>query len=201
MYKSSSQFILAVLLGCGLMGFVAQAADEPVLEINEIVEQDILPNMRIAAVQNGQEINSTGEDGSVHVQTVDYIGLDSLREQDKTYIVFSGSNAPDNVVISVSFPNDDLVRSTTSTDGEWKIAIPVDLLSPGEQGAYVSTKQATMQSADHQVAEFMINSNQSISDTTWLFMFSTVVAIVCLLLAVTLQLRHNMLGFGPDPVR
>lgn len=183
------------------MGFVAQAADEPVLEINKIVEQDILPNIHVAAVQNGQEINSTSEDGSVYVQTVDYIGLDSLREQDKTYIVFSGSNAPDNVVINVSFPNDNLVRSTTSTDGKWKIAIPVDLLSPGVQGAYVSTKQTTMQSADHQVAEFMINSNQSLSDTTWLFMFSTVVAIVCLLLAVTLQLRHNMLGFGPDPVR
>lgn len=192
------QFSLSVVFA--FLAFPAFAAD--VAEANRILDDEILPTLEIYVSENGDTVKSSTNE-EVYVRTTKYVGLDGFLESDTntSFITFSGTNVAPDTVITVIFP-ETYVRSSTmaNTEGNWSILVPIDQLTAGQHQAVIQTIHDGVRSDEAVVAEFEIEAQESLSNSTWVFLFSSVLAMLCLLFAITLQLRHNMRGFSTDPL-
>ncbi len=172
-------------------------------EANRILQQEIIPNMSVQAKQNDiviaqkEVVNNT-----VRLNTIQYIGLDSFLEKDQeTVIYFSGEALQPGTAVTILIPNSYIRTSTTANiDGVWSVEVPVDELDHGMYEAYVQTIYNGVRSDEEVVAQFEVTQEEALSNSTWIFLLSTGIAIVSLLFAITLQLRHNMQGFSTDPL-
>lgn len=189
-----SVFILA------LSAIPALATDAA--EANRILADEILPTVRVEFHDGDKSIqgNTTEE---VRIHTKKYIGLEGFLEPDpnSSYIEFSGESVPTETVVTIIFPTS-FVRSSTMSDtnGRWSINVPIDQLNAGHHEAMIQTIYEGVRSDETLIAEFDIDAEESLSNSTWVFLFSSILAILCLLFAITLQLRHNMRGFSSDPL-
>ncbi|MBI2415968.1 MAG: hypothetical protein HYV33_04915 [Candidatus Kerfeldbacteria bacterium] len=153
-----------------------------------------LPNITVQALQDNEPIVSTSTDGAIVVQTTQSIGLESFSEPPMNPVIqFSGNQAEPGSVIRVFFRDLPVAKtSIVATDGSWLIDFEADRLTDGNHTAAVEVITEAGVSDAQTVASFTVNRAQTLSDATWLFLLTTAVAIICLLLAVTIQLRHNM---------
>lgn len=173
-------------------------------EADRILQDDIIPTLKVEASSVDGNSNEESSAGAVVVTNVRQIGLDSFLEKntkDDSFIMFSGHDLQPDTVVTIIFPSSYL-RSSTMADvqGDWSIQVPIDDLSSGHHDAMVQTIYDGVRSDQEKIAEFQVASEENLSGSTWVFLFSSVVAILCLLFAITLQLRHNMQGFSTDPL-
>lgn len=169
---------------------------------NRVLSEDILPTVHVEFHDGDKSIQSNSAE-AVRIHTKKYIGLEGFLETNtnSAYIEFSGESVPAETVITIIFPTT-FVRSSTMSDadGHWSINVPTDTLSAGHHEAMIQTIYEGVRSDETLIAEFDIDSEESLSNSTWVFLFSSILAILCLLFAITLQLRHNMRGFSSDPM-
>ncbi len=76
-------------------------------------------------------------------------------------------------------------------NGAWTISVPVDLLDDGEHTAFLQTEINGIHSGQVEIARFVLQEKQKLSNTTIFFIVNVVVAVTILLLAIFLQLRKN----------
>ena len=158
-----------------------------------IMSEQVLPNLKIAAIQDDELIAESNSDGGVEINTVRYIGLNSSAQDNKTYLHFFGSQVQPDTVITLSLPADDIVRSTAvDAAGNWEIKISLNTLTTPVQSSYIQVKNGEQLSNEYEVSKFSIQRAQALSDDTWIFLISAFGAFVAILLAVTIQVRHNM---------
>lgn len=178
----------------------ALAAD--ISEANRVLSEDILPTVHVEFHDGDTSVQSNSAE-AVRIHTKKYIGLEGFLETNtnSAYIEFSGDSVPAETVITIIFPTT-FVRSSTmsDTDGHWSINVPTDTLSAGHHETMIQTIYEGVRSDETLIAEFDIDAEESLSNSTWVFLFSSILAILCLLFAITLQLRHNMRGFSSDPM-
>ncbi len=198
--------IAVLVLSCFIIGNIVVAADNTSkkvvsskvkVEANRILTEEVIPNISVTAEQEGELVTSQNESGEIVITTKRYIGLDSFLENEaNNTIVFSGTDVTPNTPISIVFVDGEIKESTQAdTIGNWSIEVKTDRLAAGSHQATVETINQGVRSNSEVIAEFEVSSEEALSYSTWIFLFSAVIAIVCLLLAITLQIRHNMKGF------
>ncbi len=192
------QFSLIAIFALGAIK--VSAADEQ--EADRILQEEILPTLQVE-VRDGENTIQSNSKQEVLIHTKKYIGLEGFLESDtnSTYIEFSGKTVSPETVITIIFPST-FVRSSTMSDpnGYWSVQVPIDQLSAGRHQAMIQTIHQGVRSEEALVAEFDVDAEEALSNSTWVFLFSSILAILCLLFAITLQLRHNMRGFSSDPL-
>lgn len=161
----------------------------PVLALTTLTVTDI----SVEAWQDGAVVTTMTPSGATLVTEIDYIGLNPIQVPTGTTIRFTGKNSTPGEEMIISIPAAHVEqRVSVQSDGTWETSIPTTLLPHGIMSATVRAATATDQSAPVTVAEFTVRSDEFLSTATWLFLITTSIAIVTLLLAVTLQLRYNL---------
>lgn len=186
--------LLSVLLAAPL---VVMAVDDVVTpDIDRTLQDHILPFVSVSAEQDGQFITQTTSDGAMLVNTYHAVGLESAADQSNTGLIhFSGTGVPERAMIRILVPDQQIVRATLAdATGYWEVTIPTESLTAGQHAAYIQTMYQGNASRQELIAQFTVQARETLTQASWIFLFSTAIAIVCLLLAITLQLRHNMLN-------
>jgi len=113
----------------------------------------------------------------------------ALRKTTSDVLVISGVTQP-RALVTVTIHSDPIVQVTRAdTDGQWTMTIPADALPVGEHTAYVQTSARGVESDQVEIAKFVVVEQQTISNTTWIFIANLSVAIILLLVVITLQIR------------
>lgn len=164
-------------------------------DINDTLQERILPFVLVTAEQDGQVITQTTSDGAMLVSMPHAVGLESAIDQPNPGIIhFSGTGAPDKAMIRILIPDQNVVRATMSdATGHWEVSIPTETLTPGQHAAYIQAMYQGNVSNKELIAQFTVQARETITQASWIFLFTTGITMLCLLLAITLQLRHNML--------
>lgn len=148
--------------------------------------------IRVTAEQDGEPINTLTEDGATVVKEVQYIGLDSWSKSVTTDIRFSGEVATPAATVMVTVPNAKISQTTMVADnGAWTTIVPTALLSAGNYYAYVAVAEGGTFNNSIPVAYFTVLDDESLSWQTWVFLGTSLLTIVALLSAITLQLGYN----------
>ncbi len=152
-----------------------------------------LADVTVEALQNGQPVTTVTTSGATLVTEVHYIGLDEYSVPTNTEIRFSGKNLAPSEDVIVSIPEANLEQViAVQPDGTWQSTIPSIVLPPGTVYAAMRTADGVNESDPLTIAEFTVQKTESLSSATWLFLITTSIAIIALLLAITLQLRYNL---------
>jgi len=161
---------------------VALAATAPSLE-----------HVSVQALQNQQVVSTMTADGATVINQVQYTGLESFSEpNDTTELSFQGDSLPSGTLVTITIPEAQLAATAmVSAAGHWQVTLPTTTLPAGKHTVYMTTSDATTTSASLAVAQFTVHTTQALSQSTWIFLLSTFIAIVCLLLAITIQLHYN----------
>lgn len=185
-------FVLTLALA---LPWLVQAGAVVTYNVNDLLHDQILPHTTITAHQANDTVDTKTTDGALLVQTSHAIGLDSSNDpKDNTMITFSGTDAPAATIVRIMVPDAHITRAVSAEDdGTWTIALPAHLLQTGEHTAEMQVMYHGNVSETDTVAQFLVQTQDALTATSWVFLFSMAITIVCLLLAITLQLRHNML--------
>lgn len=148
--------------------------------------------IRVTAVQDGQSIQTLSNDGATVVKQVQYIGLESWSEPVTSEIRFSGEQATPLATVMVTVPDAKVSQTTLVTDtGSWSTTIPTTVLTAGNYYAYVAVAEGDTFGNSIPVAYFTVLDDQSLSWQTWIFLGTSLLTIIALLSAITLQLGYN----------
>lgn len=167
-------------------------------QLDKMMENKVVPNVSITVTQNDTPVaestsHSAAKQDPITIDTVNYIGLNSEASQSKLYASFNGTDTIPNTIMTVRFAADNIVRSTeVNSDGQWQIEVPLDTMMYPSQSVYLLARQEKMVSKEYLISQFTIHRSDSLSQDTWMFIFSALIAIITLLVAVTVQVRHNM---------
>lgn len=187
---------LLLCLGILTVPLLVWGVDDAVTgDINDTLQERILPFVLVTAEQDGQVVTQTTSDGAMLVSMPHAVGLESAIDQPNPGMInFSGTGAPDKAMIRILIPDQNVVRATmTDATGHWEVSIPTELLTPGQHAAYIQAMHQGNVSNQELIAQFTVQARETLTQASWIFLFTTGITIVCLLLAITLQLRHNML--------
>lgn len=197
----ASLFVAGVVITFSNVLSSAQAAEtsaEVVAQLDTMMREQVVPNLTITVKQNDQAITESShanvpDQTPIVVDTIKYIGLNSTADQPNVLVNFVGTHALPHTIMTVRFATDNIVRSTVvDEEGQWEINVPLDTLYYPSQSAYLMASQGQIASQAYVVGQFDIRRSESLSQDTWMFLLSALIAIVTLLLAVTIQVRHNM---------
>lgn len=132
------------------------------------------------------------EDGATVIKQISYIGLDASTEPVTAAIRFSGTAATPAATVVVMIPEAKVAETTTvAADGNWTLSIATTQLITGNYYAYAAVAEGDEVSASIPVAYFTVQDDQNLSWPTWIFLGTSLVTIVALLSAITLQLHYN----------
>lgn len=193
----------SLTLGVGIAILVASGsgrvlAVERDTELDHILLQQMIPNLTVVVMQDNQIVaqsvaGSQSAQPAIAIDTVRYIGLNSEQIQPRLVAQFLGTNALPGLVVTIRFSADNLAQSTTvDADGNWKIQIPLEHTQSTTQSAYMTIRQGEQISQSYVVGQFEIQRAELLSQDTWMFLLTAFLAIVTLLFAITIQVRHNM---------
>lgn len=121
-----------------------------------------------------------------------------------TYIVLSGQvdlpqstqlpyalqSQPRYVVVSL-FSTPVVKIAEVDTNGRWTMTIPAELLSTGDHAAYAAAEVNGTRSDQVQVAKFVIQQKNTLSNTTWLVIVNIAIAFTAIVISITLQLKRK----------
>ncbi|EKD78779.1 MAG: hypothetical protein ACD_41C00268G0004 [uncultured bacterium] len=148
--------------------------------------------IRVTAEQDGQPINTLTDDGATVIRQVQYIGIDAWDKPVATEIRFSGESATPAAMVLVTIPDAKISQTTVVADsGSWTTAVPTVALPAGNYYAYVAIAEGVTFSNSIPAAYFTVLDDQSLSWQTWVFLGTSLLTIVALLSAITLQLGYN----------
>lgn len=151
-----------------------------------------LGHVTVQAIQNGVALSDKTADGQTIINQVQYTGLESLSQSTTTDLRFQGDSLPADTTVTIAIPESSLAKTVvTAADGTWEVELPATELPAGEHTAYMTTNDSTSMSDSVAVAEFTVHKTEALTQSTWVFLLSTFIAIVSLLLAITIQLRYN----------
>lgn len=146
---------------------------------------------------NAVEKNSLGE---TILHTREIIGLrpihlpwssDDETTETRNTVTFSGVSDP-HAVVTVTIRSEPIVKVTRAdAEGKWTMTVPVDALTVGEHTAYLQTESNGVLSDQIEIAKFVVIEEQSISNATWIFIISSVLALVILCIAIVSHVRHQ----------
>ncbi|EKD78898.1 MAG: hypothetical protein ACD_41C00231G0001 [uncultured bacterium] len=157
-----------------------------------LVSANTAGTIRVTAAQDGEQIITLSEDGATVVKQVEYIGLESWSKLVTTEIQFTGEAATPLATIMVTIPDAKVSQSTTVTDtGSWTVIVPTAVLTAGNYYAYVAVAEGDTFGNSIPVAYFTVLDDQSLSWQTWVFLGTSLLTIIALLSAITLQLGYN----------
>ncbi|MFH0818379.1 MAG: hypothetical protein V1898_00040 [Patescibacteria group bacterium] len=167
-------------------------------EANSILQKEILPNLKVSAVQAGQEFDQINENGEVMVKTVNYTGLSTDSVEHLASIIFQGGSvsAQTPVIINIE-PQTTHHQSIADDNSTWIIEVPLSSLAVGKNYAYVQTETQGVQSDKKLIATFNYIVENKISSKTWYFIIFVSLAIMVLLFAIILQLIKNARELKP----
>lgn len=148
--------------------------------------------IRVTAEQDGKQVNTLTNDNATVIRQVQYIGLDSWDQPVTTEIRFSGEAATPAATVMVTVPDAKVFQTTTvADDGVWATLVPTAVLPAGNYYAYVAVAEGETFGNSIPVAYFTVLDDQSLSWQTWVFLGTSLITIVALLSAITLQLGYN----------
>jgi hypothetical protein len=195
-----NKFIIIICIAF-LLPMIAMAEDLVVLKdkADKILHSEVMPNLKVRAMKDGQEISEKNQENAVVVQSVNYAGLEDFNNQEETVISFSGSKVTTGLPIYVYFSLPEKLEKNTvvNQEGNWQIQMPINVLPNGSHTAYVQAELEGVRSEAYAVATFRVNKANEITTKTWYFIFFVTLAIVILLFAIILQLRRNARDLAP----
>lgn len=207
-YKKIIKIILGTaLFSCILSSVVYSETNDTLTQISaykdeadQILHQQILPNIKVAAQQNNITVTNKDSSDNVVVNTVSYEGLaDFNNVQNNTTINFNGSQVTPHTPIIISFNRPQILAKKTiaNQDGNWAVNININSLPSGKNLAYVQADKNGTRSDAVIVASFMVTQDNQITASTWYFIIFTIFAVIILLFAIILQLKRNAQDLEP----
>lgn len=151
-----------------------------------------LGSVQVMAEQAGTPLSLLSDDGSTVIKQIEYIGLEAWTKPVTTEIRFSGQAATPNATVTVTVPDATIAQAgIVAADGSWTMTIPTSSLTAGSYYAYVTVSDDQVTNPAVPVAYFTVLDDQSLSWQTWVFLGTSLLAILALLSAITLQLGYN----------
>lgn len=150
-------------------------------------------DVSVRALQHNQVVSEMTASGETVIHQVHYTGLDSFSEPDNTeQLDVQGNNLPSGTVVTLTIPEAKMIQSvTTDSNGHWQILLPMAALPAGKHTVYMTTSDTMMAGESVAIAQFTVHTTQALSQATWIFLLSTFIAIVSLLIVITIQLHYN----------
>lgn len=190
-----------LLLGAVLVtGYIAtSAAFASTTEVSAMLENDILNTVTVHAEKNGEVVSDVNADGAVELKVVNYVGLDAESQNtDTVEVVVAGGNTPENSKLTVALEESGYrVNPTINEDGSWEARIPLQNFKKTEESVAIELQHNGIMTAPVVVATANVEAVEALSSATWVYLLTTVFAIISLLLAITIQLRHNAKLLSP----
>jgi len=146
-------------------------------------QQQIVPNAQGEYILHRESIVGL----SPSARLVGYKKTDDL-------VRISGKTIPGAFVILIMHSNESIIDVThADAQGKWNILLSVNTLTAGEHTASIQTIYKDIRSDEHVIAQFVVLGSDTISNTTWIFLLSTSVLIVLLLIIVNVQFHYRRL--------
>ncbi len=129
---------------------------------------------------------------------LDWFNGQAGTQGDNTFVLVQGSvelpadvkDQPAYVVITF-FSAPTVKIAKVDSNGQWTMSVPAELLTAGEHTAFAAVDVNGTQSDQIEVAKFVIKNERRLSNTAWLVIINVVIAIVALLTAAFIHLRHK----------
>ncbi len=157
-----------------------------------LVSAATVGTIHVSAEQGGQTLTALLADGATVIKEVSYIGLDASTLPVTTAIRFAGTAATPAATVVVMIPEAQVSETTAvAEDGTWALTISTSLLTAGNYYAYAAVAEGDQVGDSIPAAYFTVQADQNLSWPTWIFLGTSLVTILSLLLAITLQLGYN----------
>ena len=148
--------------------------------------------LHVTAEQSGETLAALLENGAIVIKEVSYIGLDASTVPIITAIRFSVTASTPTATVVVMIPEAQVSETTVvADDGSWTLTIPTSLLTAGNYYAYAAVAEGDQMGESIPAAYFTVQADQNLSWPTWIFLGTSLVSILALLSAITLQLGYN----------
>jgi len=128
----------------------------------------------------------------------DWFGGRAMQQPETTNLVLSGQlNLPTTVqalpsYVVVSLFSTPIVKiAEVDAHGRWTMTVPAELLSTGNHTAYAAAEVDGIQGDQVQVAKFVIQQKNTLSNTTWLVIINIIIAFVAIVVSIVLQLKRR----------
>lgn len=132
------------------------------------------------------------------VSLLDWLNGQAGTENDDTFVLVQGTvDLPANVqdqpayVIITFFSAPTVKIAKVDSNGQWTMSVPAELLTAGEHTAFAAVDVNGTQSDQIEVAKFVIKNERRLSNTSWLVIANIAIAIIALLIAAFIHLRHK----------
>jgi hypothetical protein len=190
-----SGFALAVALTVAWAHPVS-AADPTRAELNQQIETTLaiepIMESRDADGNVTQTPIAPQSDGSFELRKRILIGLDPIYsfgyQEQVDVVVFSGQGTPE-MTVRLTVASAGIAKQTTvNADGHWRLVLLVDDLPAGEHEATIQTRMGEVESDPLIVAEFLVLTQDAVSNTTWLFIMILGLALILSLVVINLLL-------------
>ncbi len=182
----------------------AEVTSEQAQEIKEELNTDNGTSLTIIPMYQSQAADSTvsqtpvtpDEHGNYLLSRQRTIGLEPipgfLGHQDQTTVIyFSGSTKPGTSVTLTVRSEPIVLMGRADDQGAWEIALDISTVPAGSHAAYIQTEYKSVQSDEVKIAEFVVFSRDSISNTTWITVLVIGLGIILLLIVINIQFLYE----------
>lgn len=183
-----------------------QEQEESDAEIRKRINTLLRTQLQIEAIQHildeqgnviREELLKQNADGQIILRNTRTVGLRPTR-----FLSFGNTNEVDILQISgVSDPfakitltifSDPIVQVTEADEeGKWKIHVAVSDLPEGQHTAFLKAESQGVESDEIEIARFVVIQDETLSNTSWIFIINSIIAVCVLSILITVKIEHR----------